>query len=196
MKRFIAPIIFSTLLFSCTPDGQKMSQEALDSIAALNQTNGPDTFSVQKKDTSTAAQKKQQALDSAEANQIVSDASTLIHQGDPDQTTTIQNANGVVSNPDVPPSFPGGEAALENYIARHQEYPLVAFQNEIKGTVKLKFVIEADGTIGGISVIQSVGYGCDESAVDLVSRMPKWIPGKKSGANVRCAVILPLTFGQ
>ena len=188
---FFFTVIF---IFSCTPDGQKMSQQTLDSLK--NENVQVDTFTVKKNNPLSPVQIKQQKIDSADANQIVNDASALIHQGDPDRTTNLQDANGVVTNPDVAPSFPGGESALENYIARHQQYPLVAFQNEIKGTVKLKFVVDADGTISGITVIQSVGYGCDESAMDLVSRMPKWIPGKKSGTNVRCAVILPFTFGE
>jgi len=189
-------ICLSLFAFSCTPDGQKMSQQALDSIAAQNNKDEVDTFSVKKIVPMTEEEKKQAVKEKQETNQIISDASAIIHQGDPDVTQNVANANGVVTNPDVAPSFPGGEAAMEDYIAHHQEYPLIAFQNDIKGVVKVKFVVESDGEVGGVVVVQGLGYGCDESAIELVSRMPKWIPGKKAGVSVRCAVILPLSFGQ
>lgn len=100
----------------------------------------------------------------------------------------------IVKNPDIGPSFPGGAAAMDKYIADQLIYPAVAFQNDIKGTVTIRFVIETDGRITGITVQKGLGYGCDESAIDLIKGMPKWTPGKKGGVNVRCAVVLPLSF--
>lgn len=101
---------------------------------------------------------------------------------------------GIVRNPDVGPSFPGGTVAMDNYIQSHLVYPLVAFQNEITGTVNVRFVVETDGKLTGIIVQKGLGYGCDESAVDLIKSMPKWVAGKKGGVNVRCSVVLPIAF--
>lgn len=102
----------------------------------------------------------------------------------------------IVKNPDIGPSFPGGSPAMDKYIAEKLVYPLVAFQNDIKGTVNIRFVIETDGRISGIVVQKGLGYGCDEAAIDLIKGMPKWTPGKKGGVNVRCSVTLPIAFPQ
>lgn len=102
----------------------------------------------------------------------------------------------IVKNPDVGPAFPGGSNAMDAYIRKNLIYPAVAFQNDITGTVNVRFVVEADGRLTGIVVQKGIGFGCDESAVDLIKNMPKWIPGKKGGVNVRCSVVLPVTFSR
>ena len=85
---------------------------------------------------------------------------------------------------------------MDKYIAEKLVYPLVAFQNEIQGTVNVKFVVERDGSLTGITVVKGLGYGCDESAIDLIKGMPRWSPGKKGGVSVRCSVVLPIVFGK
>lgn len=188
MKRLLIFLFCSTFIFSCTPDGQPMSQQSLDSLAAQN--DPVDTFFVQK---NTPISKAQAAtVTNVKADTIKKNDSVLPPKNN---STSVSNTSAIVTNPDVYPAFPGGELIMQDYIAKHKIYPLVAFQNEIKGIVDVKFVVETDGSLTNISVIQGLGYGCDESAIDLVRKMPKWIPAKKAGVNVRCNVILPLSFG-
>lgn len=98
--------------------------------------------------------------------------------------------------PDVSPQFKGGDVALRAYLKKKCLYPLVAFQNEVSGVVTVSFRICADGTIEGVKVKRSVGFGCDEMAVDVVQKMPNWIPGTKSGKNVKCPVVLDVPCGR
>ncbi len=194
MNKYFFFGIFLFICFSCTPDGH--FDDLYKNDTTLGDSAGVDTFSVKRPQALTEAEKKQLAIDKKENDSLESEVSTIINQGNPDKSEKIFETNGVVTNPDVGPSFPGGEDAMETYIAKKRIYPLVAFQNEIKGTVNLKFVIESDGKIGGIRIIKGLGYGCDEAAIDLIRGMPHWIPGKKGGANVRCVVILPISFGD
>jgi protein TonB len=179
--------------FSCTPEGKFDEQYAGDTDLAVEP--AIDTFSVKRTKPLTAEEKKQIEIDRKEADSVINEAAILINQGNTDNTEVSDENAGVVSNPDTGPSFPGGSDAMDVYIAKKKIYPLVAFQNDIKGTVMVRFVVERDGKIGGIKVIRGIGYGCDESAIDLIRGMPKWIPGKKGGAGVRCAVTLPISFG-
>lgn len=109
---------------------------------------------------------------------------------------TFTGIDVVELQPDVPPQFNGGEAALRAYLKKKCVYPLVAFQNEVSGVVTVGFRICADGTIEGVKVKRSVGFGCDEMAVDVVKNMPIWIPGTKSGKNVKCPVVLDVPCGR
>lgn len=178
--------------FSCTPDGRFDDQYAGDTNLAI--VPDVDTFSVKKEKPLTPEEKAEIARDKKEVDSIINEAAVIINPGA--NTEVIDDdGGGVVLNPDVGPSFPGGQDAMNMYIAKKRVYPLVAFQNEIKGTVLVKFVVEKDGKIGGIKVVRGLGYGCDESAMDLVRGMPKWIPGQKGGAGVRCSVTLPISFG-
>ena len=102
----------------------------------------------------------------------------------------------IVKNPDVAPTFPGGSAAMDAYIRKNLVYPYNAFQNDITGTCNVRFVVEPDGRLTGITVYKSLGFGCDEAATDVIRGMPKWSPGKKAGVAVRCSVVLPITFSR
>jgi protein TonB len=102
----------------------------------------------------------------------------------------------ITRNPDVAPSFPGGSAAMDKYIAKHLIYPMVAFQNDIEGDVVVSFVVESTGKRSGTFAKRKLGFGCDESAIDLINGMPDWVPGRKGGVLVRCEVTIPVHFGK
>ena len=41
---------------------------------------------------------------------------------------------------------------------------------------------------------ERTGYGLDEAATDVVSKMPRWNPGQIKGKNVKSYYSLPITF--
>jgi len=92
------------------------------------------------------------------------------------------------------PSFPGGEAALYEYLARSLEYPNQAKEAGIQGRVFLTFVVERDGSITDVKVLRGIGGGCDEEAIRVVKNMPGWTPGKQRGLPVRVQFNLPIKF--
>lgn len=71
------------------------------------------------------------------------------------------------------------------YLATQIKYPAYAQANNIEGKVLVRFVVTKKGVIDSVSVLQSVGGGCDEEAVRVVRSMPKWIPGKMKRATAR-----------
>ena len=48
------------------------------------------------------------------------------------------------------PEFPGGIPALMKYITDNIAYPEEAIKNNMQGRVVLKFVVNADGSVGRI----------------------------------------------
>src|SRR5690606_41001791 len=92
------------------------------------------------------------------------------------------------------PEFPGGMDALAKFLRRHVVYPPAAQRANIAGKVVVQFVVEKDGSVGQVTVIKSVGFGCDEEAVRVVKAMPKWSPGKQNGQPVRVYYTLPVSY--
>ncbi|MCD8540646.1 MAG: TonB family protein [Leadbetterella sp.] len=92
------------------------------------------------------------------------------------------------------PEFPGGLSALMKYLQKNVNYPAAAQRANASGKVILQFVVEKDGSVGQISVIKSVGFGCDEEAVRVLKSMPKWSPGRQNGQAVRVWYTLPVTY--
>ncbi len=100
----------------------------------------------------------------------------------------------IVDFPDKNPEFPGGTAALFQYLHDHIKYPLLARESNIQGTVYVYFVVESDGSITNFKVVRSVGGGCDEEAVRIVKSMPRWKPGLQHSRPVRVSFNLPVKF--
>lgn len=92
------------------------------------------------------------------------------------------------------PNFPGGKEELFKYLAFNMIYPADAAKNKVEGRVLVTFVIEHDGSISNVNVVNSVYPSLDKEAIRVVSEMPKWIPGKANGKTVRVKYTIPITF--
>lgn len=92
------------------------------------------------------------------------------------------------------PQFPGGAEAMYRYVSQNMRYPQLARENGISGRVYVTFVVEKDGSLSGVRVLRDIGGGCGHEAVRIVKSMPRWIPGKQRGKNVRVQYNLPVNF--
>lgn len=95
---------------------------------------------------------------------------------------------------EMPPSFPGGQAALLAWIASHVNYPQKAMESRIEGRIIVGFVIECDGSVSQAKIIRSVDPLLDDEAIRVVMGMPKWTPGRQNGKNVRVKYNVPVNF--
>lgn len=95
---------------------------------------------------------------------------------------------------DVMPSFPGGEVALMRFLQSHLEYPSQAREMGQEGRVLVSFVINEMGAVEDIKIIRGFGYGSEEAAQRVITKMPKWIPGKQNGTTVKVKLTLPIKF--
>ncbi|MBP6283813.1 MAG: energy transducer TonB [Paludibacteraceae bacterium] len=92
------------------------------------------------------------------------------------------------------PEFPGGEAAMNQFIARNIRYPIIAQENGIQGRVVCQFVVNTDGKIVDAVVVRGVEESLDKEALRVIKAMPPWTPGRQGGKNVRVKYTLPIRF--
>lgn len=92
------------------------------------------------------------------------------------------------------PTFPGGDQALLEYMAKNTKYPPLARENGLQGIVVVTFVVDEKGNISNVQVLRGIGGGCDEEAIRVVKSMPAWKPGKQRGMPVRVQYNLPFRF--
>ena len=92
------------------------------------------------------------------------------------------------------PEYPGGQAALFEYLSKNVKYPADAEKQKIEGRVLVSFVVNTDGSITDISVERKAFPSLDAEAVRVISGMPKWIPGEQKGQKVRVKYTVPLSF--
>lgn len=94
------------------------------------------------------------------------------------------------------PSFPGGETAMIKFLYSNLNYPQHEKETGISGKCYVSFVVEKDGSVSTVNLLKGIpgGEGCDKEAIRVVSSMPKWIPGKQNGREVRVQFNLPIKF--
>ena len=92
------------------------------------------------------------------------------------------------------PSFPGGQAAMMNYVSKSIRYPAVAEESGIQGRVIVSFVVEKDGSISGAKVVKGLDPSLDKEALRIIRSMPRWTPGRQGGKPVRVKYSVPITF--
>jgi protein TonB len=92
------------------------------------------------------------------------------------------------------PEFRGGDEARIKFLQSHIQYPQLAKESGIMGTVYVTFVVDENGRVTSVKVLRGIGGGCDEEALRVVRMMPPWKPGKQSGKNVRVQFNMPIKF--
>ena len=103
-----------------------------------------------------------------------------------------RNEDEIFKSVEQMPQFPGGEAALMEYIESHIQWPPRAACAQ--GRVIVQFVVDKTGEIGEVKVVRSVDKDLDEEAVRIVKTLPKFIPGRQNGQAVSVWYTLPVTF--
>lgn len=93
-----------------------------------------------------------------------------------------------------PPMFPGGINEFYKYLNKAINYPPMASENNIQGTVYLSFTVEKDGSLTDIKVDRKLGYGTDEEAVRVLKASKRWNPGMQNGKPVRVKYNIPIKF--
>ena len=97
-------------------------------------------------------------------------------------------------NDTIYPEFKGGEEARQRFIMLKSVYPTEALKKGIQGTVMVSFIVEVNGRITNVKVVDSVHPLLDAEAVRVARIMPKWIPGKYQGKAVRTPHYMPMKF--
>ena len=106
-----------------------------------------------------------------------------------------QEENQVYPVTETKPQYPGGEAALMQYIASAIQYPTTAINANVQGRLVVQFIVEKDGSIGEIKVVSGQHPVLDAEVVRAVKNIPeKFIPGTVNGEIVRCFFAQPINF--
>lgn len=92
------------------------------------------------------------------------------------------------------PEFPGGTAALMEYLRKNIRYPSICRENNIQGKVIISFIVNKNGKIVEPEVVKTVNPSLDKEALRVISTMPDWKPGMQRGKPVRVKYTVPVNF--
>jgi Ca-activated chloride channel family protein len=92
------------------------------------------------------------------------------------------------------PEFPGGQAAMMQYITQNIQYPALSKEAAISGKVAVRFTVKKDGTINKPEILRGVSWEMNEEAIRLIKAMPKWTPAQQDGKPIETTFTLPIQF--
>lgn len=58
----------------------------------------------------------------------------------------------------------------ERFLKTNLRYPNLAVQNKTEGTVMVQFIVEKNGTVSNVKILQDIGDGCGEEARRVIER--------------------------
>ena len=90
--------------------------------------------------------------------------------------------------------FQDGKTALLRYIYQNIHYPPEALKQRIKGRVTCSFIVNEDGSLSDITLVQGVYTLLDEEVMRVIRSMPLWNPALKDGKPVKVKYIMPVVF--
>lgn len=93
------------------------------------------------------------------------------------------------SDADSLPSPIGGMSAIQKNI----HYPEIARRAGIEGTVYITVDIDENGNVTNTNVLQGIGSGCDEAAIDAIKQV-KFKPAIRDNIPVKYKITIPIKF--
>ena len=92
------------------------------------------------------------------------------------------------------PEFPGGMAALGDYLHKNLKYPAAAQRANVQGRIFLSYIVTKTGEITDVKLLKGIGFGADEEGIRVVQNMPRWKPAMQDGKVVNVRFNLPINF--
>ena len=119
--------------------------------------------------------------------------------------------NEVFLAPEEVAEFPGGNAALMQFLAKNIRYPQAALENGVQGRVIMQFIVNTDGSCSDFKIIRNTAAASSEKpigaakltkararlekeALRVLRAMPYWKPAKQQGKAVPMQYTLPVVF--
>jgi len=106
----------------------------------------------------------------------------------------LKDTSELVTNPEIESAFPGGQQEWLRYLNHNFRYPDRAVNNEVKGEVRIWFIVDTAGKIIDPQVIKSVEFSLDEQSLWTMRNSPDWVPAVQNGKWVKSFKVQPMIF--
>ena len=122
---------------------------------------------------------------------VVPESLMDVHDYTSIETCTMCSTDKIYTIVPEMPSFPNGYKAMKEYIRAKIESCHLPI-----GKVMVSFVVEKNGKLTHINVVNSTNPALNNNAIKIVNEMPLWNPGKINGENVRVKCYARLYFNE
>jgi protein TonB len=88
----------------------------------------------------------------------------------------------------------GGQTNFRQYIANHLEFPEIAKEHGISGTIYVQFIINKQGKLIKPKIIRGVDPVLDKAVMEVLKNSPDWEPGMQNNRKVDVKYTIPVIF--
>ena len=107
------------------------------------------------------------------------------------------NGNTIITYHDIesPAHYAdGGLTEFYKLIANNMRYPDYARKRGIEGKVYVQFVVDKQGDLTELEVVQSPDASFSQEALRVMARVGSWAPARFRGQPVKQRIVAPLVF--
>lgn len=91
-------------------------------------------------------------------------------------------------------TYPGGETALMQDLAKIIRFPAKAMEDKVNGMCFITFTVQTDGSVSNPKVKKSLTPECDKEALRAIMQLKKFQPAMKDGNPVASEYAIPIRF--
>jgi periplasmic protein TonB len=208
IQAVMAVVALLVFIVACTNNNQSTKSSAYDSSNVATSNDTSMNHMQQPADTAATNVSTEKSMSKESSKSTASKTTVAKRKGKATLGTMAEmkktaeakatfkpDANGIYDATEVRPMYPGGHAALSDYIANHIDYPQMAIDDNKGGTVNVQFVVDENGKVQNAKVVGSkLGDGLDEEAERVIASMPKWDAGMVKGKPVKTRMTVPITY--
>ena len=127
--------------------------------------------------------------------EVANISDVIVTQGEmPDELPKNPDDKDIYNCVEQMPEFPGGNAAMMNFIAKNLKYPKEQLDAGIQGRVVIKFYVDTLGNVCEPTIVRGKDPALDREAIRLVNSFPQFSPGTLNGKKVKVWFTVPIVF--
>lgn len=110
------------------------------------------------------------------------------------KSASFSQEETICQRPDVEAQYFGGRDSIFTYLEMNLVYPEIAIKNGEEGKVAVAFIVERNGSISNVSIINGVCASINKEAIRLVSEMSTWKPAISGESTCRSKIGMTMDF--
>ncbi|WP_060872812.1 energy transducer TonB [Myroides odoratus] len=107
------------------------------------------------------------------------------------QSIQEEISDEIIDTPSNPATYPGGLRTFNKDFIRHFKLSRPVFTDT---RVVLMFIVEEDGSLSDMRVIQNPGLDISKAALAALAKTKNWVPAQHNGELVRSQFTVPITI--
>lgn len=91
-------------------------------------------------------------------------------------------------------TYPGGNTALTAFLSSNVSHVQNLQDRDVFGKVVVAFDIDESGEIINVNIVKHGNADVDNEALNIIKKMPKWLPAERDGKKYKSHYLLPINF--